>query len=127
MQELLVITVVRAGDAGRYTASLLRKDQLHFMRVSDSKIEFSDADLKEVFALFSSSTAYELNQVDDPANEHYFERVNLMEEYELSYARQDFAVDALRAVLAFLHRHGYRIEKGGEVLSLGGISEYFIE
>ncbi len=97
------------------------------MKVSGNNIEFSEADLKEVFALFSSSTDYELNQVDDPANEHYFGRVKLMEEYELSYAKQDFAIDALRAVLAFLHRHGYRIEKDGKVLSLDGISEYFIE
>lgn len=97
------------------------------MKVSNNKIEFDEADLKEVFALFSSPSAYELKQVDDPANEHYLGRVNLTEEYELSYAKQDFAEDALRAVLAFLHRHGYRIEKDGEVFSLGGISEYFIE
>jgi hypothetical protein len=97
------------------------------MNVSDDKIEFSEADFKEVFALFCSSTAYELRQIDDPVNEHYFERVKLMEEYELSYAKQDFAIDALRAVLAFLHRHGYRIEKGGKVISLDAISENFIE
>lgn len=31
----------------------------------------------------------------------------------------------LRAVLAFLHRHGYRLEKDGEIFSLAGISQQF--
>jgi hypothetical protein len=96
------------------------------MRFSGDRIEFSDDDLKEVFALFTSSTAYELGQADDPSSEHYFGRVNLSEEYELCYAKQDFAIDALRSVLAFLHRRGYRVEKDGEVLGLEGVSEYFI-
>ena len=83
--------------------------------------------MKEVFSLFTSSTAYELHQIDDPANEHYFERVNLMEEYTLSYEKREFAIDALRRVFAFLHRHGYRLEKDGKTLSLDGISEQFVE
>ena len=97
------------------------------MKVSDAKIEFSEADFKEVFALFSSSTVYELRQIDDPSNDHYLGRVNLMEQHGLSYAKQDFSIDALRAVLAFLHRHGYRIEKEGKVFNLEGISDHFIE
>jgi len=96
------------------------------MRLDDT-IEFSETDLKEVFSLFTSSTAHELQQVDDPASEHYFERVDLMKEYELSYEKREFAVDALRAVFAFLQRHGYRLEKNGEILSLDGISKEFIE
>jgi hypothetical protein len=56
------------------------------MKVDDT-IEFSEADFKEVFSLFASSTAHELKQVDDPASEHYFERVDLMKEYELSYEK----------------------------------------
>jgi hypothetical protein len=96
------------------------------MKVDDT-IEFSEADFKEVFSLFASSTAHELKQVDDPASEHYFERVDLMKEYELSYEKREFAIDALRAVFAFLQRHGYRLEKDGEILSLDGISKEFIE
>lgn len=92
----------------------------------DETIEFAETDFKEVFSLFASSTAHELHQIDDPASEHYFERVDLMKEYELSYEKREFAIDALRAVLAFLHRHGYRLERDGEILSLAGISQQFI-
>jgi len=88
------------------------------MKISDTKIEFSESDFREIFALFSSSTSYELRQIDDPDNEHYFGRVNLLEEYELSFAKKDFAIDSLRAVLAFLHRQGYKIEKDGKIISL---------
>ncbi len=95
------------------------------MKVTYKTIEFSERDLKEVFSLFTSSTAHELNQIDDPTNEHHFERVNLMEEYKLSYEKREFAIDALRAVLAFLHRQGYQLEKDGEILKLGGISKQF--
>ena len=58
-----------------------------------------------MFSLFASSTTHELHEIDDPASEHYFERVDLMKEYELSYEKREFALDALRAVIAFLHRH----------------------
>ncbi|HEY2976037.1 MAG TPA: hypothetical protein VGJ48_26215 [Pyrinomonadaceae bacterium] len=95
------------------------------MKVDDT-IQFSETDFKEVFSLFASSTTHELKQIDDPASEHYFERVDLMKEYELSYEKREFAVDALRAVFAFLHRHGYRLEKDGALLSLDGISKEFI-
>jgi hypothetical protein len=96
------------------------------MKVTDKTIEFSERDFKEVFSLFTSSTAQELHQIDDPTNEHHFERVDLMEEYELSYDKREFAIDALRAVLAFLHRHGYQLEKDGEILRLDRISNEFI-
>jgi hypothetical protein len=89
-------------------------------------IEFSETDFKEVFSLFASSTVHELRQIDDPASEHYFERVDLMKEYELSYEKREIAIDALRAVFAFLHRHGYRLERDGAVLSLDGISKAFL-
>jgi len=97
------------------------------MIVTDLKVEFSEADLREVFALFSSPSAYEMGQVYDPASDHYFERVDLSEEYNLSYEKREFAIDALRASFDFLHRHGYRIEKDGRVISLEGILEHFAE
>ncbi len=96
------------------------------MKVANDTIEFSETEFKEVFSLFTSSTSHELNQIDDPTNEHYFERVNLMEEYNLSYEKREFAIDALRAVFAFLNRHGYQLEKDGETMSLAGISKLFV-
>jgi hypothetical protein len=92
----------------------------------DERIEFSENDFKEVFSLFASSTSHELHQIDDPTSEHYFKRVDLMKEYELAYEKREFAVDALRAVFAFLARHGYRLEKDGALFSLDGISKEFI-
>jgi hypothetical protein len=97
------------------------------MNVTDLKVEFSESDFQEVFALFPSPSAYELGQVYDPRSEHYFERADLSEDYNLSYEKREFAIDALRASLAFLHRHGYPIEKDGEVISLEDILEHFAE
>lgn len=96
------------------------------MNIEADNIEFSEDDFKEVFALFTSPAAYELSQTYDSDSEHYFRRVNLTEEYELAEEKREFAVDSLRAVLAFLHRHGYQIEKDGVTFSLSGISEHFI-
>ena len=101
--------------------------RLNLMQLSDSEVEFSDDDLREVFALFSSPSAYELGQIYDPANEHYYQRVELSEEYDLSYEKREFAADALRAAFAFLHRHGYRVGKDGVIISLEGILEHFVE
>lgn len=97
------------------------------MNISDHEIEFAEADLKEVFALFSSATEYELQQTYDTNSEHYFERVVPREEYELTEEKQEFALDALRAVFLFLHQHGYQIEKDGKIISLNGILEHFIK
>jgi hypothetical protein len=96
------------------------------MKIADNTIDFAERDFKEVFSLFTSATLHELNQIDDPTNDHYFERVNLMEEYELSYEKREFAIDALRAVLAFLHRHGYQLEKDGKTVKLDGIPMLFL-
>ena len=96
------------------------------MNVTDNTIEFSERDFKEVFSLFTSPTAHELHQIDDPTDDHYFDRVDLMEQYELCFEKREFAIDALRAVLAFLHRRGYRLEDNGNVLSLDGVSNLFV-
>jgi len=97
------------------------------MNVTELEVEFSEDDFREVFALFSSSSAYELGQAYDPSSEHYFQRLDLSEEYDLSYEKREFAIDALRAVLTFLHRHGYRVEKDGKIISLKGILEDFVK
>jgi hypothetical protein len=72
------------------------------MNISDNQIGFSEADLKEVFALLSSPSEYELRQTYDPNSEHHFERIVLLEEYDTSQEKREFAVDALRAVFIFL-------------------------
>ena len=96
------------------------------MNISNHEIEFSEDDLKEVCGLFSSSTEHELQQTYDPKSEHYFKRIVLLEEYDLSQDKREFALDAVRATLTFLHRHGYHIEKDGKILRLEGILEHFI-
>ncbi len=97
------------------------------MNISDHNIEFSEDDLKEIFALFSSVSAYELRQIYDSNNEHYFKQVELSAEYELSYEKREFAIDSLRAVLTFLYRHSYRIEKDGDLIRLDSILEHFVD
>ena len=97
------------------------------MNISNHKIDFSEDDFKEVFAVFCSPTEYELRQAYDPSSEHYFERILPLDEYELHQDKREFSIDALRSVFAFIHRHGYRIEKDGEVFSLGSIFEHFIK
>ncbi len=97
------------------------------MNISDHEIEFSEDDLKEVFGLFSSPTEHELQQTYDPNSEHYFKRIVPLEEYDLSQDRREFALDAVRATITFLHRHGYQIEKDGQVFGLAGILEHFIK
>ena len=96
------------------------------MKVTDNTIQFSERDFKEVFSLFTSPTSYELHQIDDPTSEHYCDRVDLTEQYELCFEKREFAIDALRAVLAFLHRCGYRLEDNGNVISLNGVSNLFV-
>ena len=96
------------------------------MEISHSEISFSDTELKEIFELFSSCSEYELNQVYDLAGDSYFDRVDLSAEYELTLPKREFALDAVRSVLYFLNRRGYRLERNGEVKTLDGIKSYFI-
>jgi hypothetical protein len=96
------------------------------MEISDNEIFISDTELKEIFELFSSCTEFELNQIYDLAGDSYFERINLSEEYQLLESKREFALDAIRSVLYFLNRHGYKLEKSGEVKTLEGIKSHFI-
>jgi hypothetical protein len=88
------------------------------VRITDEEVSYSDEDLKEIFSLFSSVGEYEREQVYDPGSRHYFERVNLDAEYELTQERREYALDAARAVLTFLHRNGYRLERDGHIVGL---------
>ena len=96
------------------------------MEISYQEISFSDSELKEIFELFSSCTEYELNHIYDMYNDSYFERTNLSEEYELTQPKREFALDAVRAVVYFLNRRGYKLEREGEVITLEGIRSHFI-
>lgn len=96
------------------------------MKISNTEIEFSEADLKEVFGLFSSPSRQELQWNYDQDRPDYFERISLSEEYELTQEKREFALDALRATLFYLHRAGYRIEKDGKIVSLAGIQNFFV-
>ena len=95
------------------------------MNITEREVEFSEDDFREVFALFSSPSSYEMVQVYDQNSEHYFRLLNLSDEYDLSSEKRGFSIDALRAVLTFLHRHDYRVENGGKILSLQGILAAF--
>ena len=95
------------------------------MKTTGNDIEFSESDLKEIFALFSSPAEYELHETYDLNSENYFECVALDEEYELAQEKREFALDALRAVFHFLHRHGCRIEKDGKTRSLESVLNHF--
>ena len=96
------------------------------MKISDTEIEFSETDLQEVFGLFSSPSKDELNWNYDQDRHDFFECITLSEEYELVQEKREFALDALRATLFYLHRVGYRIEKDGKIVSLAGIQEFFV-
>ncbi len=98
---------------------------LTLMKLSNESVTFTEADLKEVFGMFSSPSKDELKWTYDPNHGDFFERINLSEEYELCQEKREFALDSLRGVLAFLHRQGYRVEKDGETFSLEGIFEHF--
>jgi hypothetical protein len=74
-------------------------------------IHLSDEDLREIFALLSSPTVDEATQVYSESHRLFFKNENLDKEYVLQQERREFAVDAWRAVLLFLDRHGYAVRR----------------
>ena len=86
----------------------------------------SDTDLKEIFELFSSCSKDELTHVYNRSSSAYFELTDLDEEYELTQPKREFAVDAVRGVLAFLSRRGYRLDNGEKVVALDNVADLFI-
>jgi len=87
-----------------------------------SGIKLSEEDLKEIFALFTSCTKYERDQVYDKDSDHFYLKQNLLEEYSLSEEKREYAVDAWRAVIGFLHAKGFTLKKGEQEFDLGAIS-----
>ena len=69
---------------------------------SQIAIPLDEQDLREIFALLSSSANEEKRAVYDPSNRHHFGNERLDEEYHVTQEKREFAVDAWRAVAYFL-------------------------
>lgn len=96
------------------------------MKASMGSISLNEDDLREMFSLFSSSTKFERAQVYDAQSDHHYAKVRLSEEYSLTQEKGEFAFDAWRAVISFLHSQGYCLSKEREVLTLSFIEDAFI-
>ncbi|MFA6978450.1 MAG: hypothetical protein WC209_03915 [Ignavibacteriaceae bacterium] len=90
-------------------------------------LKMTENDLKEIFALFSSPTDYELtNMIYNPSQKLFYGNEDLNEEYSLTQDKKEFAEDSLRAILYYLVKHGFEIRKGNEILDMKFIKELFI-
>jgi len=94
--------------------------------MSNEPINLTENDLKEIFSLFTSSTKYERDQVYDRNSDHYFLEVNLLDESTLTEERREYALDAWRVVIYFLHSRGYSLCKDDECSDLAFIEDDFI-
>lgn len=90
-------------------------------------MKLNDNDLKEIFALLSSPTHYERNQVYDKNSSQYFAEIVLEEIYELSQEKREYALDAWRAVLFFLYKRGFRLKINDREIELSFIESEFID
>ena len=89
-------------------------------------IELSEDDLKEIFALWTSCSRYEYDQIFDEGCRHYYLREDLNDEYETTGAKVDFAIDSWRSALLFLSRRGYSLMKGDEVIDLSDAAQQLL-
>lgn len=97
------------------------------MKATNDRIELSEDDLKEIFSLITSSTLHERNQIYDEGSDHYYLRVEPLVEYSITQDTREFALDAWRAVIYFLHLRGYSLCKAGEQVPLDFSNEGFID
>jgi hypothetical protein len=97
------------------------------MRIAIKPITLTEDDLKEIFSLFTSSTKYERAQAYDKNSEHHFVKVEPFAEYTLKQEKREYALDAWRAVIHFLHSKGYSLCKDGERLDMSFIDDDFID
>ena len=93
---------------------------------SNEPIVLSEDDLKEIFSLFTSSTKYERDQVYDERSGHHFLEVKLFEEYTLTEEKREYALDAWRSVIYFLHSRNYVLWRNGKGGDLSFIEDAFI-
>lgn len=96
------------------------------MRTHNDPLILSEDDLKEIFALFTSATKYERDQVYDERCSHYFRNVRLFEEHTITEEKREFALDAWRAVIYFLHSKGYSLCQNGEMTDLSFSEDEFV-
>lgn len=92
----------------------------------NNSIVLSEDDLKEIFSLLTSSTRYERDQVYDEGSDHHFLEVDLFNEYTLTEEKREYALDAWRAVIYFLHLRGYSLWKEGEKTDLSFSEDEFV-
>jgi hypothetical protein len=97
------------------------------MKATNDRIELNENDLKEIFSLLTSCTIHERNEIYEESSNHYYLKVDLMEENSLTQEKREFALDAWRAVLYFLHSKGYSLCKAGQQVVLDFSNEEFIE
>ncbi len=87
----------------------------------------SEADLKEIFQLFTSVSLEEREAVYDSSSPHCLGNVCLDDEYELCEPKREYALDAWRAVLSFLRTRNYSLVKDGQVVDLSFIEDQFVK
>jgi hypothetical protein len=88
------------------------------------KISLTDDELKELFALFSSPTEYELKQIYNKQEGNFYQSEDLSEEYVLTQEKREFSKDAWRAVTYFLYRKGFTLVREGIKYDLLASSGY---
>jgi hypothetical protein len=96
------------------------------MKIDEKKIHLQPEDLQELFSLFTSVTQHEKEQLYDCSSPHYFRHTDLSAEYELSEEKGEYALDAWRAVLSFLHAKGFTLIYGEHRIDLAWVAEEFI-
>jgi hypothetical protein len=82
------------------------------------KIDPSEDNLQELFALFSSPTREEIAEIYRPESTQFYKDENLEDEYELTQTKREFALDAWTAVMQFLNKHDYFVSKNGMKVDL---------
>lgn len=95
------------------------------MKLERNRIYIEDADIQEIFGLFTSATKYERDQIYDPSSPHYYKRLNILEECSISEEKKEFALDAWRSVLGLLSRNGFTLLKDGKEIALKFTEEEF--
>jgi len=96
------------------------------MDINQGKILLAEEDLKELFGLFSSPSKHEKRQIYERDSIHYFKKIDLSQEYSLTQEKHEYALDAWRAVVSFLHLRGFCLVKEEKIVNLGWIDEDFV-
>lgn len=91
------------------------------------KLELSEDLLKEIFALSTASTDYEVNLAYDPNDTDFWQKENLDEILKAAQPKREFALDSLRGVLSWLSRHGYQITQDGKEVDLKPILSELVQ